>query len=64
MKNTLIPLSIAYIDEDGRIVDIEDMEPLDETSHPSAEPANYALEVNQGFFEERGVKVGDMAKIR
>ncbi len=60
MRNTLIPLSIAYIDADGRIVDIEDMEPLDDqTKHPSAEPAQYALEVNQSFFEERGIEVGD-----
>lgn len=60
MRNTLIPLSIAYIAADGRIVDIEDMEPLDdETKHPSAQPAQYALEVNQGFFEERGIEVGD-----
>ena len=59
MKDTLIPLSIAYIDGDGGIVDIQDMAPLDETSHPSAAPAQYALEVNQGFFEERGVQVGD-----
>ena len=63
MRNTLIPLSIAYITADGRIVDIQDMQPLDETSHPSAEPAQYALEVNQGFFEERGVKVGDKAEL-
>ena len=35
------------------------MQPLDETGHPSAEPAMYALEVNQGFFDERGVGVGD-----
>jgi uncharacterized membrane protein (UPF0127 family) len=63
MKNTFIPLSIAYMDSEGRIVDIQDMEPLDETSHPSAEPAQYALEVNQGFFEERGVEVGDMAQL-
>ena len=63
MKNTLIPLSIAYIAADGRIVDIEDMEPLDdETKHPSAEPAQYALEVNQGFFQERGIEVGDMVE--
>ncbi|QIN79716.1 DUF192 domain-containing protein [Rubrobacter marinus] len=60
MRNTLIPLSIAYIDAEGRIVDIEDMEPLDDqTKHPSAEPAKYALEVNQGFFGERGIEVGD-----
>jgi uncharacterized membrane protein (UPF0127 family) len=63
MRNTLIPLSIAYISADGRIVDIQDMEPLDETSHPSAEPAKYALEVNQGFFAERGVEVGDEVEI-
>jgi uncharacterized membrane protein (UPF0127 family) len=60
MRNTLIPLSIAYIASDGRIVDIQDMQPLDETSHPSAEPAQYALEVNQGFFAERGIAVGDV----
>jgi uncharacterized membrane protein (UPF0127 family) len=63
MRNTLIPLSIAYIDGDGGIVDIQDMEPLDESPHPSAAPAQYALEVNQGFFEERGVRVGDEADL-
>ena len=64
MKDTLIPLSIAYIDAEGRIVDIQDMQPLDETSRPSAEPAQYALEVNQDFFEGRGVMIGDMAELR
>lgn len=59
MKDTLIPLSIAYIAADGHIVDIQDMQPLDETSYPSAEPAQYALEVNQGFFREQGIQVGD-----
>jgi uncharacterized protein len=66
MKNTLIPLSIAYIDSEGRIVDLQDMEPGDPEAsdaelprYPSAEPARYALEVNRGFFEERGVEVGD-----
>ena len=63
MKNTLIPLSIAYIDDRGTIVDIQDMEPLDETSHPSAAPARYALEVNQGFFEEHGIRVGDWIEL-
>ena len=63
MRNTLIPLSIAYIDAEGRIVDIQDMQPLDETSHPSAEPAQYALEVNQGFFAERGIEVGDEVEL-
>lgn len=65
MKDTLIPLSIAYIDAEGRIVDIQDMEPLDDEPphYVSAEPAQYALEVNQGFFEERGVEVGDRAEL-
>jgi uncharacterized membrane protein (UPF0127 family) len=65
MRNTLIPLSIAYIAADGRIVDIQDMEPLDDEppSYASAEPAKYALEVNQGFFAERGVEVGGTVEI-
>jgi len=63
MRNTLIPLSIAYIASDGRIVDIQEMQPLDETSHPSAAPAQYALEVNQGFFAERGIEVGNEVEI-
>lgn len=63
MKDTLIPLSIAYLDADGRIIDIQDMKPLDETGHPSAEPAQYALEVNQGFYEERGIRVGDTVEL-
>jgi uncharacterized protein len=65
MKNTLIPLSIAFIDSEGRIVDIQDMKPLDDDppSYVSAKPAQYALEVNQGFFEEQGVEVGDRAEL-
>ena len=61
MKNTLIPLSIAYIDSGGRIVDILDMKPLDDKPphYVSSEPVQYALEVNRGFFENRGVKEGD-----
>ena len=65
MKNTLIPLSVAFMDSEGRIVDIQDMKPLDDDppSYVSAEPAQYALEVNQGFFEDRGVEVGDRAEL-
>jgi uncharacterized protein len=65
MKNTLIPLSIAFIDSERRIIDIQDMKPLDDEppSYVSAEPAQYALEVNQGFFEERGVKIGDRVEL-
>ena len=62
MKDTLIPLSIAFMDSEGRIVDIQDMEPSKE-GYVSGAPAQYALEVNQGFFEERGVKVGDRAEL-
>jgi uncharacterized membrane protein (UPF0127 family) len=62
MEDTLIPLSIAFMDSEGRIVDIQDMEPS-EDGYDSAEPAQYALEVNQGFFEERGVEVGDRAEL-
>ena len=63
MKNTTIPLSIAYIDSKGRITDILDMKPLDDKPphYVSSEPVQYALEVNQGFFDEHGVKVGDRA---
>ncbi len=63
MRNTLIPLSIAYADSDGRIVDIQDMQPLDETPIPSAGLAQYALEVNQGFFAENGIGVGDVIEL-
>ena len=65
MKNTRIPLSIAYIDSKGRITDILDMKPLDDKPphYVSSEPVQYALEVNQGFFDEHGVKVGDIARL-
>ena len=65
MKDTLIPLSIAFMDAEGRIVDIQDMRALDDTPphYTSAEPARYALEVNEGFFDERGVEVGDRAEL-
>jgi uncharacterized protein len=65
MRNTLIPLSVAYIDSGGRITDILDMKPLDDKPphYVSSEPAQYALEVNQGFFDDRSVKVGDHAEL-
>jgi uncharacterized protein len=65
MRDTLVPLSIAYIDAEGRIVDIQNMQPLDDVPphYVSTEPARYALEVNQGFFEERGVAVGDTIEL-
>jgi uncharacterized membrane protein (UPF0127 family) len=58
MKNTLIPLSVAFIDERGAIVNIADMQPHSEQSHCSARPALYALEMTRGWFAERGIKAG------
>jgi uncharacterized protein len=58
MRNTLIPLSIAFIAEDGTIVNIADMTPKSEQSHCSAKPVRYALEVPQGWFAKRGFKAG------
>ena len=59
MKNTYIPLSIAFIDASGRIVNIEDMAPQTENSHWSRGPVQFALEMRKGWFAERGVRVGD-----
>ena len=59
MKNTPLPLSIAYADEQGRIVRIADLTPFDETGVSSRRPALYALEMNQGWFEAHGVIEGD-----
>lgn len=63
MKNTFLPLSIAFIDRHGRIVDIQDMEPFSLDTHRSARPAQYALEVNRGWFQKNGIKIGDVVKI-
>ncbi|HRQ58900.1 MAG TPA: DUF192 domain-containing protein [Azoarcus taiwanensis] len=62
MRNTLIPLSVAFLDNEGRILNIEDMEPLTEDSHCAAGPARFALEMNKGWFERRGI--GDGIRIR
>ena len=58
MKNTLIPLSVAFIDEHGAILNVEDMQPQTEDSHCASGPARYALEMNGGWFAARGVKPG------
>lgn len=60
MRNTRIPLSIAYIDENRLITQIEDMEPLSEESVPSRQSVQYALEVRQGRFVELGIRPGDL----
>ncbi|MGQ0579217.1 MAG: DUF192 domain-containing protein [Betaproteobacteria bacterium] len=59
MRNTRIPLSVAFIDRKGRILNIEDMEPFSEQAHTSAGAAAYALEMNRGWFRKRGIKTGD-----
>ncbi len=58
MRNTLLPLTIAFIADDGSIVNIKDMQPKTENSHCSARPVRYALEMNQGWFDQRGLKPG------
>ena len=58
MRNTLIPLSVAFIDDDGTIVNIEDMQPQTETSHCARRPVRFALEMERGWFEKRGLKPG------
>ena len=62
MKNTYIPLSIAFIAADGRIVNIEDMQPQTEDSHWSKGPALYALEMKKGWFQERGIGPGAVVR--
>lgn len=59
MKNTYVPLSIAFIRSDGQILNIEEMEPLSLESHSSSAPCRYALEMPEGWFEKSGVKAGD-----
>lgn len=58
MKNTILPLSIAFMDEQGKIVNIEDMKPQSEDNHCAERPVRYALEMNQGWFAAKGIKAG------
>ena len=58
MKNTLIPLTAAFIDDDGSIVNLADMQPLSEDNHCSTRPVRYVLEMNQGWFAERHIRAG------
>jgi len=58
MRNTYIPLSVAFIDADGVIINIEDMQPQTESNHCARKPARYALEMNQGWFAQRGIMPG------
>jgi uncharacterized membrane protein (UPF0127 family) len=58
MKNTLLPLSAAFVADDGTIVNIEDMKPQTTDSHCSQKPVRYVLEMNQGWFAKKGIKPG------
>lgn len=58
MRNTLLPLTIAFIADDGTIVNLADMAPQSDASHCSAKPVRFALEMNQGWFAKRGFKAG------
>ncbi|WP_265947870.1 DUF192 domain-containing protein [Dechloromonas sp. A34] len=62
MRNTLIPLSVAFLDEDGIIINIENMQPQTEDNHCARVPARYALEMNLGWFAQRGIKPGTRLK--
>ena len=58
MKNTILPLTAAFVADDGTIVNLADMKPMTEDSHCSAKPVRYVLEMNVGWFDKRGIKAG------
>jgi uncharacterized protein len=58
MRNTLLPLSVAFLDEQGNILNIEDMKPQTETNHCASGSARFALEMNLGWFSGKGLKPG------
>jgi uncharacterized membrane protein (UPF0127 family) len=58
MKNTLLPLTAAFVADDGRIVNLVDMKPMTEDSHCSKEPVRFVLEMNQGWFAHKNIKEG------
>jgi len=60
MKNTPLPLSVAFIDEKGVILNIEEMKPFTDAIHAATKPAKYALEMNSGWFNQKGIKAGDI----
>ncbi|MGE0332511.1 MAG: DUF192 domain-containing protein [Ramlibacter sp.] len=58
MKNTLLPLTAAFVADDGSIVNLADMKPQTTDSHCSAKPVRYVLEMNQGWFARKNIKAG------
>ncbi len=59
MKNTLLPLSVAFVADDGTIVNLDDMKPLTLDGHCSTKQVRFVLEMNQGWFAKRGIKAGE-----
>lgn len=60
MRNTKIPLTIAFIGDDGKIVNIEEMKPMSDDNHCPTTPVRYALEMNQGWFSHKGIGIGNV----
>jgi uncharacterized membrane protein (UPF0127 family) len=60
MKNTLIPLSVAFIDDNGKIINIENMQPQTTESHCGKKLVRYALEMNRGWFKQKNIRPGSM----
>jgi uncharacterized membrane protein (UPF0127 family) len=58
MKNTLIPLTAAFVADDGTIINLADMKPQTTDAHCSVKPVRYVLEMNQGWFDKKGIKAG------
>jgi uncharacterized membrane protein (UPF0127 family) len=67
MKDTLVPLSIAFVDESGRVIDVLDMQPCETDTCPTYgvnEPYVFAIEANIGWFDDHGIEAGDRAELR
>lgn len=62
MRNTPLPLAVAFMDQAGKIVSIHEMQPFTENSHQAAGPARYALEMNSEWFARNAIKAGDIIK--
>jgi len=62
MKNTLIPLDVAFVDDDGRVVNIDRMKPQTLDGHCSEKPVRFVLEMNDGWFAKRGIKPGQQLR--
>ncbi len=58
MKNTLLPLTAAFVSDDGRVVNLADMQPQTTEAHCSTQPVRFVLEMNQGWFKKKGIKAG------